>query len=98
MKVGDKIVCINQAKQPHTKEVLDKDVPNWVEQDKVYTLRAIVDYDFVVAYLLDEIHNPPLFFKTINRVTEPAFASWRFRKLEEDEEIVKIKEEIECLS
>jgi hypothetical protein len=31
--------------------------------------------------LLDEVHNFPKYFKLIDRFQEPAFALWRFRKL-----------------
>ena len=35
----------------------------------------------VTGVLLEEVHNFPKFFKLINRFQEPAFAQWRFRKL-----------------
>jgi len=93
--VGDKVVCVNATKQPHTIDELNKDVPNWVAKDEEYTIREICDYDFVVAILLEEISNPPLFFKLLGRVAEPAFASWRFRKTADAETInEEIKEEI----
>jgi hypothetical protein len=48
----------------------------------VYTIREILDNNGIVpGLLLDEVHNFPKFFKLINRFQEPAFALWRFRKL-----------------
>ena len=82
IEVGDVVVCIDAAKQPHTVEELNRDVPNWVQQDQKYTVRAILDHDFVVGILLEEIENPVKYFKVVDKFLEPAFAHWRFRKLE----------------
>ena len=34
---------------------------------------------------MEEVINIPIFFKLLGRNQEPAFALWRFRKLEENE-------------
>lgn len=78
--IGDRVLCIDNSKQPHTVEELSKDVPNWVEKNKEYTVRAIHDHDFVAGVLLEEIENPAKYFRVVGKVLEPAFATWRFRK------------------
>lgn len=92
MKVGEKVICVNSAKQIHTVEELNKDVPNWVEKDKKYTIRAITDYDFVQGLLLEEISNTPIYFKAVGKVLEPSFLISRFRKLQENEVEVEVEE------
>lgn len=87
MEVGDKVVCVSAAMQPHTVEELTKDVPNWVKKDETYTIREILDHDFVVAVLLEEIVNPIKYFKVLDRTMEPAFAIVRFRKIETQEAV-----------
>jgi hypothetical protein len=47
--VGDKVVCVDSSMQLHTVEELRRDVPNWVKQGQQYTIRDIVDSDFVVG-------------------------------------------------
>jgi hypothetical protein len=83
--VGSRVVCVDDSMQPHTVEELKKDVPNWVKKGQRYTIRDIVDHDFVVGVRLEEISNAPIYFKIISRAIEPCFASWRFRALQEDE-------------
>ena len=85
MKVGAKVVCIDSSMQPHTVEELKRDVPNWIVKGQKYIVRDIVDHDFVVGIRVEEITNSPIYFKVINKVIEPCFASWRFRELQEDE-------------
>jgi len=95
VEIGDKVICINDAKQPHTVEELNKDVPNWIKRGKEYTIRAIIDSDFVVGVLLEEVINSPVYFKVVNKVQEPSFLISRFRKREESS--VAVEEEIEKL-
>ena len=84
--IGDKVICINSSKQLHTADELAVDIPNWVQQDNIYTIRTIEHHDFgAVGVLLDEIVNQPKYFKLVGKVKEPMFAEWRFRKLKENE-------------
>ena len=53
--VGDKVVCVDSSMQLHTVEELRRDVPNWVKQGQQYTIRDIVDSDFVIGVRLEEI-------------------------------------------
>lgn len=92
MKVGQKVVCIDSAMQPHTVEELKRDVPNWIVKGQTYTVRDIVDLDFVVGIRLEEVVNRPIYFKVIGQTIEPCFASCRFRTLEEAEVSVEVEE------
>jgi len=92
MKVGTRVICIDSSMQPHTIEELKRDVPNWIVKGEKYTVRDIVDHDFVVGIRVEEITNYPIYFKVINKVIEPCFASWRFRELQEDEVEAEVEE------
>lgn len=82
MKPGDKVICINDKIDPEKSEEIRRDFEIWITRDKEYTIREILDNNGIVTgVLLDEVHNFPKFFKLINRFQEPAFAQWRFRKL-----------------
>ena len=96
-EIGQEVLCISDKKQSHTIEELNNDVPNWIKKGQNYTIREIVDFDFVVGLLLEEVRNEPKYFKVVNRVTEPTFASWRFRKLEPAEVEVEQESYVESL-
>ncbi len=82
MRPGDKVVCINDKIDPDKIEEIKQDFEIWITKDKEYTIREILDNNGIVTgILLEEVHNFPKFFKLINRFQEPAFAIWRFRKL-----------------
>jgi hypothetical protein len=94
--IGDRVICIDDAMLPHTVSELKKNVPNWVKKDDKYTIRAILDNrGIVTGVLLEEIDNPPLYFKMIGGFQEPAFGEWRFRKLKPSESEVVSEEEVE---
>jgi hypothetical protein len=93
LSIGDKVVCIDSSMHPHTVAELLKDCPNWVVKDKQYTIRDIVDSDFVVGVRLEELVNPPRWFKLVNKYMEPAFATWRFRKIEEVTNKISVEQE-----
>lgn len=100
MKPGDKVICIDASIEPDKAEEIKRDFEIWITKDKEYTIREILDNNGIVpGVLLDEVHNFPKFFKLINRMQEPAFAIWRFRKLnyataaeveEHEEELVEV--------
>ena len=82
MKPGDKVICIDARIDPEKAEEIRRDFEMWVVKDKEYTIREILDNNGIVpGLLLEEIHNFPKFFKLLNKYQEPAFATWRFRKL-----------------
>ena len=82
MKPGDKGICIDASIEPEKAEEIKRDFEIWITKDKEYTIREISDNNGIVpGVLLEEVHNFPKYFKLINRSQEPAFAIWRFRKL-----------------
>jgi len=82
MRPGDKVICINDKIDADKAEEIRRDFEIWITKDKEYTIREILDNNGIVTgVLLEEIHNFPKFFKLINKYQEPAFAIWRFRKL-----------------
>lgn len=95
MKPNDKIICVNSKIDPDKIEEISKDFENWIEKGVEYTVREVLNNDGIVTgILLDEVHNFPKFFKLLNRVQEPAFATWRFRKVSKSKISLEIKEEI----
>lgn len=99
MKPGDKVICIDASIDPEKSEEIRQDFEIWVTKDTEYIIREILDNNGIVpGVLLEEIHNFPKFFKLINRFQEPAFAIWRFRKLnyaiteEESEDVAELVE------
>ncbi len=84
-EIGDRVICINASMQTHTVEELRRDMPNWVKEGSIYTIRAFLDNNGIVtSVLLEEISNPLKWFHLINRYQEPAFATWRFAKQQEN--------------
>ncbi|MBK0378337.1 hypothetical protein [Mucilaginibacter segetis] len=82
MRPGDKVICINDKIDADKSTEIRRDFEIWITKDKEYTIREILDNNGIVTgVLLDEVHNFPKFFKLIGRMQEPAFAIWRFRKL-----------------
>lgn len=82
MKPGDKVVCIDAKIDPEKAEEIRRDFEIWITKDNEYTIREILNNNGIVpGLLLDEVHNFPKYFKLINKFQEPAFALWRFRKL-----------------
>lgn len=97
LNIGDKVVCIDSSMQPHTVAELKKDCPHWVVKDKQYIIRDIVDSDFVVGVRLEELVNPPRWFKLVNKYMEPCFMISRFRKIENIKNKTEIYENVEEL-
>lgn len=82
MKPGDKVICINATIDPEKAEEIRTDFEIWITKDKEYTIREILDNNGIVpGLLLEEVYNLPKYFKLLGRYQEPAFAIWRFRKL-----------------
>lgn len=95
------MICINAHIDPEKAEEIRRDFEIWVTKDKEYTIRELLDNNGIVpGVLLEEVHNFPKFFKLINRYQEPAFAKWRFRKLNyaTTEEAVEQAEELVSVS
>lgn len=98
MRPGDKVICINDKIDPEKSAEIRQDFEIWITRDKEYTIREILDNGGIVTgVLLDEVHNFPKFFKLINRMQEPAFAMWRFRKLQYADKPAEAMTEVEEL-
>ena len=98
MKPGDKVICINATIDPEKAEEIRKDFEIWITKDKEYTIREILDNSGIVTgVLLDEVHNFPKYFKLLGRYQEPAFAIWRFRKLNYVSQTEALEEEQELV-
>jgi len=69
MKVGDKIVCINNKRR-----ILNcsKYYPNWIKKSRLYTVREVRKG----RVLLKEVHNPKLGFSKLK--FEPGYKQKRF--------------------
>lgn len=85
-EIGQKVLCVNDVRQPHTIEELSRDVPHWVKKGAKYTIRGFTSNDGIVdGVWLEEVVNMPIYFRLLGRTQEPAFALWRFRKTEKNE-------------
>lgn len=92
-EIGERVVCIDDSMQPHTVEELKIDMPNWVKKGEKYIIRGFTSNNGIVdGVWLEEIKNDYKFFKLIDRFQEPAFALWRFRKLEPAEIQLEVQE------
>lgn len=92
-EIGEKVICVEDYKLPHTREELDNDCPNWVKKDEKYTIRGFNDNNGIVTgVLLEEIRNSPKYFKVIDKIQEPAFRTDRFRRLEPAEKQEEVEE------
>lgn len=95
-EIGQKVICVEDWKLPHTIKELEVDCPNWVKKGEKYTIRGFNDNNGIVTgVLLEEVVNPIRFFKIINRAQESSFRLDRFRSLVEDEveaEVEKFEE------
>lgn len=93
--IGQIVVCVEDYKLPHTSAELSIDVPNWCKKGEKYTIRGFLDAGFVVGVYLEEIVNPPKYFRLVDKTYEPAFRVDRFRALTESELEVSIEKEEE---
>lgn len=97
-EIGDKVVCIDDSIAMEHLASVFKSFQCWPVQDQEYTIRDIFYNDDIVSgVVLQEMFNKPVFIPLLKREQEPAYAIWRFRKLEkapiqveEQECVVKI--------
>jgi hypothetical protein len=98
ISVGDKVVCIDDEIKLGKLGFVGHAYPNWIRKDSIYTVREILPNDDIVpGILLKEVVNPPFYIHLLGREQEPAFALWRFRKLEYNELEAVTEEELEEL-
>ena len=95
LHIGDKVVCVDSSMKPEAIEELKRTVPNWIVQDKEYTIRGFQDNDGIaLGILLEEVTNPFIYIPLLGRVQEPAFADWRFRKLKPNVSMGEVVSEV----
>lgn len=83
--VGDEVICIDSAIKPEMLMAVVNMYPNWVKKGRKYVIREISDNDGIVpGILLEELSNPKVYIKLIDRVQEPMFSFHRFTKAEPD--------------
>jgi hypothetical protein len=95
MEVGDEVICINAEIKVGKLGFVGHAYPNWIKERSTYTIREILPNDDIVpGILLEEVVNPPLYIHLLGREQEPAFAHFRFRKLENSELETEIEESV----
>jgi hypothetical protein len=93
MKVGSKVICVDDSIKPGKLGFVGYAYPNWIEAGKVYTVREILPNDDIVpGIVLDEVINPPLYVHILGKEQEPAFRLSRFRELDDVELAIETKE------
>ena len=98
LKKGDKVVCVDD-KVPDNMSVdsFNTIYQEWIKEGETYTIRATRNsFNGWFGVLLNEVTNPSVFMGALGGKTEPGFAEWRFRKIEEkemEETVSKSKEE-----
>jgi hypothetical protein len=94
MKVGKKVICVDDSIRLEMIEWQKQYCPNWVKKDEKYTIREFDSNDGIVdGVLLEEVKNRVIYLIRWDRFIEPRFATWRFRELEEDVEDAELIEE-----
>jgi hypothetical protein len=97
MEQNDEFICTDDSIAPDQIEWQKKFCPQWPKKGETYTLREWRDNDGIVdGYLMNELINPPCFVIKFNKTMEPAFATWRFKRLQnQPPQSVAIEEEVE---
>jgi len=88
MKVGSKVVCIEDTIQQNKIVEISLHYPNWVVKGKHYTIRHVLKVITTEGYLklsvlLEEIHNPQIEKVIPGLFVEPRFDAERFRELQD---------------
>lgn len=93
-EIGDEVVCVDATIKPEMLFAVTQYYPNWVKNGKKYTVRGFTANDGIVDGMwLEEIVNPEIYIKLIDRTQEPAFGLFRFAKAEKSAQKENIKEE-----
>ncbi|MDO8516059.1 MAG: hypothetical protein Q7S28_02295 [bacterium] len=79
MKVGDKVVCVNDLFHSRFTDPFTVGQLNLPKKGQLYTVREAVEATDGSAILLEEIINSK-FIYDIGGLREPAFSTERFRK------------------
>ena len=92
MEIGQKVVCVDDSvSSPELMWSVMLNFQQWIKKDVTYTIREILNNDdIVIGVLLKEIVNKPVYIKLIDKTQEPAFGAFRFRELDEFEDLEAI--------
>lgn len=93
MRIGQKVVCIDDSIKPGKEEFVRNVYTAWVVKDETYIVRDIIhNDDIVTGVLLKELVNKPIYIHLVDDIQEPAFRMDRFRELDEFEETEELEE------
>jgi len=101
MKVGDKVICVDDSVKTGLLEFVGYAYPNWIKKDEIYTVREILPNDDIVpGILLEEVSNPEIYIHLLGKEQEPVFRLSRFAPINYQEksienEIEEVLEELE---
>ena len=83
LEIGDEVICIDDTLKFDLLFNIARDFKEWVKKGQKYTIRDILYNDDIVSgVVLQEMFNKPVFIPLLKREQEPAYAIWRFRKLQ----------------
>lgn len=95
MKVGDKVICVDDSKATGLVDFINYAYPNWILKDNIYTVREILSNDDIVpGLLLKEIVNPEIYIHLLGHEQEPAFRLSRFVPLDKTLAEITIDKEL----
>ena len=98
MQQGSRVICVDDTIRGEVMPTIIKYYKNWVQRDKIYTIREIVDNDNIVqGVLLNEIRNEPIYIELIDKKQEPAFGMFRFRLLQETGHMAEVEHYVEMI-
>lgn len=67
-EIGNRVICKNSSKLPHTIQELEVGCPNWVKKGEKYTIRGFNENNgIVLGILLEEVVNPIRYFRLIGK-------------------------------
>jgi len=93
MRIGQKVVCIDDSIKPGKEAFVRNVYKQWIKEGETYTIRDIIDNDDIVTgILLKEVINMPIYIHLIDDIQEPAFRMERFKELDEFEETEELEE------
>lgn len=95
---GDRVLCINDCIDADKALEILKDFQTWVIKDNEYIIREVLLNDgIVVGLLLEGVYNMPIYIRLLGRKQEPAFGTFRFRKLKKNSSEIFEEESEEVL-
>lgn len=93
-EIGDEVYCVDATIRAEMMGAVLQYYPNWVKDGEKYTVRGFTSNDGIVDGIwVEELKNPEIYIKLIDRTQEPAFGLFRFAKAEKTAQKETIKEE-----